>query len=82
MGMVYVLRVEHLQTDLGPLAHRLQGDTTVDECLGEIATMCSEGVCTDNDGARALVGFEKGERLSGREQVAIKNQSISSLVVS
>lgn len=70
-----------MQTDLGPLANRLQGDTAVDECLGKIAAMCSEGVCTDNDGASALVGFEKGERLSGREQVATNSQPISSLVV-
>lgn len=43
--------------------------------------MCSEGVCTDNDGASTLVGFEKGERLSGREQVATNSQTVPPLVI-
>ncbi|GKT57010.1 hypothetical protein ColTof3_04349 [Colletotrichum tofieldiae] len=61
--------LEDLQTDLGPLADGLEGDTTRDEGLGEVAAMGAEGVCPDDDGAGRLVGLEEGERLARGEQV-------------
>lgn len=63
------VRLKNLQADLAPLADRLEGNATVDERLGEISSVCSEGICSDNDGTGHLVGFEEGKGLSRGEQV-------------
>lgn len=63
------IRLENLQADLAPLADRLESNATVDERLGEISSVCSEGICSDNDGTGHLVGFEEGKGLSRGEEV-------------
>lgn len=55
--------LEHLETDFGPLADRLEVDTSVDQRLSEITTTRSEGVGSDSDGPRSFVGFEEGKSL-------------------
>ena len=55
--------LEDLKTDLGPLADRLEIDTSVDQRLSEITTTRSEGVGSDGHRSGSFVGFEKGERL-------------------
>jgi hypothetical protein len=62
------LGVEDLQANLGPLADGLELNTTVDERLRELATMCAEGVGADDNGAGRLVGLEESKGLAGREQ--------------
>lgn len=61
--------LENLQTDLAPLADRLKGNTTVDQGLGQISSVGSQGVCSDDDGTGHLVGLEEGKGFTRGEEV-------------
>jgi hypothetical protein len=63
------LCIENLQTDFRPLSNRLKLYTTVDQALRKFSSVCSEGVCSDDDGSGGLVGFEEGLGFTGREKV-------------
>ena len=55
--------LEDLQTDVRPLADRLEVDATVDEGLCEVSPPCAEGVRADGDRSRDLVSLEKFDGL-------------------
>jgi hypothetical protein len=61
--------LENLQTDLAPLADGLERDATVDQRLGEISSVRSQGVCSDDDGTGHLVGLEEGKGFARSEEV-------------
>ena len=61
-------RVEHLQTNLGPLAERVQVDTPVNQRLGEITTAGLEGVGADRHGSGDFVRLQKLDKLSQQEK--------------
>ena len=62
---------EDLQANLGPAAlKRLKVDTTVDECLGEIAAAGLEGVDADSKGTRSVGSGEELEGLWREEKVS------------
>lgn len=63
------ISLENLQADLAPLAHGLERDTTVDQRLGEVSSVRSQGVCSDDDGTGHLVGLEEGKGFARGEEV-------------
>lgn len=62
-------RVEDLESDLAPLANRVQVDSTVDQCLGELTTTGLQSVGTNSDGSGHLVGLKEFDRLRDGENV-------------
>lgn len=61
--------LENLQANLAPLAHGLERDATVDQRLGEVSSVRSQGVCSDDDGTGHLVGLEEGKGFARGEEV-------------
>lgn len=61
--------LEHLQADVRPLAYGLEVHAAVDEDLRQVAPSRAEGVGTDGDGTRDLVGFEELDCLFDGEKV-------------
>jgi hypothetical protein len=43
--------------------------TTVDQALRKLSSVCSEGVCSDDDRSWGLVGFEESLGFARREEV-------------
>lgn len=61
--------LEHLQSDLGPLADGLEVDTTVDQRLREVSTTGAKSVGPDRDGTRGLVGIEERDGLRSPDEM-------------
>ena len=63
------LCIENLQTNFRPLSNGLKLYTTVDQALRKFSSVCSEGVCADDDGSGGFVGFEEGLGFARWEEV-------------
>jgi len=74
-------RLENLKTDLGPLSKRLKLDTSVHQRLGEISSSCSQGVGSDGDGSRRLVGFEESKSLRYKPCLGFRLAKLTSSVL-
>ena len=61
--------LEHLQSDVGPLADGLEVHAAVDEGLRQVATTCAECIRADGDGTWDFVGLEELDGLRNGEKL-------------
>lgn len=55
--------LEDLETDIRPLANRLEVDAAVDQGLSKVSPPSTKSVGADGNGTRNLVGFEEFDSL-------------------